>query len=225
MRRDSKRAQWVSPRGVEGEHCRVPRFNQSRQYDDRGCTARYQHEASLHRAHTGQRPKRRTQAPDFDPQSRDRIHWRAWLGTPALGIGALQVVLDRGQEDDWFGSSFITTLAITASLCLLALVVWEWYHEYPIIDLRLFRSFSFLSANSMMFMLGVLLFASIVMMPLFLQTLMGYTAGSDARCIPVPQGGGQPTQRIPLPGCPGRARGVNRGDCRSPDPSGIHWAG
>jgi DHA2 family multidrug resistance protein len=98
------------------------------------------------------------------------------IGLLVLGIGALQVMLDRGQEDDWFGSSFITTLAIVAGVCLACLVVWEWFHERPIIDVRLFKNFNFLGANVMMFMLGVLLFASIVMLPLYLQTLMGYTA-------------------------------------------------
>jgi MFS transporter, DHA2 family, multidrug resistance protein len=98
------------------------------------------------------------------------------IGLLVLGIGALQVMLDRGQEEDWFGSPFIITLAIVAGVCLVVLVVWEWFQEQPIIDVRLFRNFNFLSANVMMFMLGVLLFASIVMLPLFLQTLMGYTA-------------------------------------------------
>ena len=63
-----------------------------------------------------------------------------------------------------------------AGVCLVALIVWEWFHEQPIIEVRLFRNLNFLMANVMMFMLGVLLFASIVMLPLFLQTLMGYTA-------------------------------------------------
>ena len=93
-----------------------------------------------------------------------------------LGIGALQVMLDRGQEDDWFGSHFIATLAIVACVCLTALVVWEWFHPGPIIEVRLFKDFSFLAANLMMFMLGVVLFASVVLMPQFLQALMGYTA-------------------------------------------------
>jgi DHA2 family multidrug resistance protein len=102
-----------------------------------------------------------------------------------LGIGALQVVLDRGQQDDWLGSSFIATLAIIAALCLLALVVWEWFQVHPIVDVRLFRSFNFLGANLMMFMLGVVLFASIVMMPLYLQTLMGYTAETAGLALSV----------------------------------------
>jgi DHA2 family multidrug resistance protein len=94
----------------------------------------------------------------------------------ALGIGALQVLLDKGQEDDWFGSRFITTLVIVATVCLISLVIWEWFQKAPIIDVRMFKSFNFASANLMMFTLGILLFSSLVLMPQFLQTLLGYTS-------------------------------------------------
>lgn len=96
----------------------------------------------------------------------------------ALGIGALQVVLDKGQEDDWFGSHFILALAIIAAVCLVSLVIWEWFQEKPIIDVHLFKNPNFLGANIMMFVLGIMLFSSLVMMPQFLQTLVGYTAES-----------------------------------------------
>ena len=94
----------------------------------------------------------------------------------SLGIGALQVLLDKGQEDDWFGSHFIVTLMCIATVCLVSLVIWEWRYSEPIVDVRLFKYFSFAGANCMMFMLGVVLFSSLVMMPQFLQTLLGYTA-------------------------------------------------
>jgi DHA2 family multidrug resistance protein len=93
-----------------------------------------------------------------------------------FGIGALQILLDKGQEDDWFGSPFITTLAIVATVCLISLVIWEWFQKAPIIDVRMFKSFNFASANLMMFTLGILLFSSLVLMPQFLQTLVGYTS-------------------------------------------------
>jgi MFS transporter, DHA2 family, multidrug resistance protein len=96
----------------------------------------------------------------------------------ALGIGALQVVLDKGQEDDWFGSHFIVALMVISAVSLIALVFWELHHKAPIIDIRMFKSFNFAIASVMMFFLGVLLFSSLVMMPQFLQTLMGYTAES-----------------------------------------------
>jgi MFS transporter, DHA2 family, multidrug resistance protein len=94
----------------------------------------------------------------------------------AIGVGALQVMLDKGQEDDWFGSRFIITLAVTAAVCLISLVIWEWFHKAPVVDVRLFKNFNFATSNLMMFTLGIMLFSSLVLMPLFLQTLLGYTA-------------------------------------------------
>jgi MFS transporter, DHA2 family, multidrug resistance protein len=93
-----------------------------------------------------------------------------------FGIGALQILLDKGQEDDWFGSHFITTLIVIAVVCLVALIIWEWFQKAPIIDVRMFRSFNFASASLMMFTLGIMLFSSLVLMPQFLQTLLGYTS-------------------------------------------------
>jgi MFS transporter, DHA2 family, multidrug resistance protein len=93
-----------------------------------------------------------------------------------VGIGALQILLDKGQEDDWFGSRFITTLVVVAAVCLISLVVWEWFAKTPIIDVHMFKSFNFASASLMMFTLGILLFSSLVLMPQFLQTLLGYTS-------------------------------------------------
>src|SRR5439155_5288173 len=63
-----------------------------------------------------------------------------------LGVGALQVMLDKGQEDDWFGSHFIVMLAVVAAVCLSALVVWEWFRKDPVIDVHLFRNFNFVVA-------------------------------------------------------------------------------
>jgi MFS transporter, DHA2 family, multidrug resistance protein len=94
----------------------------------------------------------------------------------ALGIGALQVMLDRGQEDDWFGSHFITTLVVVATVCLISLVIWEWYQKAPIIDVHMFENFNFAGSSLMMFTLGIMLFSSLVLMPQFLQTLVGYTS-------------------------------------------------
>jgi DHA2 family multidrug resistance protein len=87
-------------------------------------------------------------------------------------------MLDKGQEDDWFGSHFIVALAVIAAACLIALVVWEWFRKDPVIDVRLFRNLNFLTASLMMFMIGAVLFSSIVLLPQLLQGLMGYTAQS-----------------------------------------------
>src|ERR1700724_121366 len=93
-----------------------------------------------------------------------------------LGVGALQIVLDKGQEDDWFGSHFITTLVVIAVVGLVSLVIWEWFQKEPIVDVRLFKNFNVATTNLMFVMLGMALFSSTVLMPQLLQTLMGYTA-------------------------------------------------
>ena len=93
-----------------------------------------------------------------------------------VGVGALQIALDKGQEDDWFGSHFITTLVVIAVAGLVSLVIWEWFQKQPIVDVRLFKNFNVATTNLMFLMLGAALFSSTVLMPQLLQTLMGYTA-------------------------------------------------
>jgi MFS transporter, DHA2 family, multidrug resistance protein len=98
------------------------------------------------------------------------------LGLIALGLGCMQVVLDKGQEDDWFQSHFIAVLGVTAAAALIVFVFWEWRQKHPILELKLFRDRSFAIAALMMFVLGVILYGSTTLLPLFLQELLGYTA-------------------------------------------------
>jgi len=98
------------------------------------------------------------------------------LGFVALGLGTLQVVLDKGQRDDWFESHFIVILSVIAAVWLLFVIFWEWHHKDPIIDLHLFRDRTFGISNLLMFMLGFALLGSTLLLPLFMQTLLGYTA-------------------------------------------------
>ena len=98
------------------------------------------------------------------------------LGFVALGLGTLQIVLDKGQRDDWFESNFIVTMTLTAVAALLFVIIWEWRHKDPIIDLHLFRDRTFGISNLLMFMLGFALLGSTLLLPLFSQTLLGYTA-------------------------------------------------
>ncbi|MEW5773599.1 MAG: DHA2 family efflux MFS transporter permease subunit [Thermodesulfobacteriota bacterium] len=98
------------------------------------------------------------------------------LALLCLGIGSLQIVLDKGQIEDWFNSGFIVALSAVAAVCLVALVFWELAHERPILNLRAFANRSFAMGNLFMFMGFFAFFGSIVLLPLFLQTLMGYTA-------------------------------------------------
>jgi MFS transporter, DHA2 family, multidrug resistance protein len=98
------------------------------------------------------------------------------LGFVALGLGTLQVILDKGQRDDWFDSHFIVWLTVISAASLIFVIFWEWHHKDPIIDLHLFRERSFATANFLMFMLGFALLGSTLLLPLFMQTLLGYTA-------------------------------------------------
>jgi DHA2 family multidrug resistance protein len=112
-----------------------------------------------------------------------------YLGFALLVIGmcALQVVLDKGQEDDWFASSLITYLSVTAALALPAFVIWELHRADPIVDLRLLANRSFAAGNLLMFMLGFVLLGTTVLLPLFVQLLLGYTA-TDAGLVLSPGG-------------------------------------
>jgi DHA2 family multidrug resistance protein len=103
----------------------------------------------------------------------------------AIGVGALQIMLDKGQEDDWFSSHFILSLGVIAVISLVSLIFYEWFHKDPIVDVRLFKNSNFAAANMMMFMVGAVSFATTVLMPLYLQTLMGYTAEAAGMVLSV----------------------------------------
>jgi DHA2 family multidrug resistance protein len=98
------------------------------------------------------------------------------LGFVGLGLGTLQVVLDKGQREDWFESHFIQYLSLICVTSLIFVVIWEWRHKDPIVDLHLFRERTFAVSNLLMFMLGFALLGSTLLLPLFMQTLLGYTA-------------------------------------------------
>lgn len=98
------------------------------------------------------------------------------LALIALGLGALEYVLDRGQEADWFASPTITTFALVAAAAHLAFVLWEWRQPNPVVDLRLFRSPSFIASNVMMLVLGIVLYGSTVLLPQYAQLWLGYSA-------------------------------------------------
>ncbi len=98
------------------------------------------------------------------------------LGLITIGLGSLEVVLDKGQEEDWFHSSFVVGFSIVALVSLSALIIWELYAEHPVIDVRLFKNRTFSMANGMMFTLGLTLFGTTVLLPQFTQTLLGYSA-------------------------------------------------
>lgn len=93
-----------------------------------------------------------------------------------VGVGFLQVVLDKGQQDDWFGSPHITVFFTLAALALVVLVFREWRHPHPILELKLLKNSNFAVTVLFNFVLGSVLFGTTVLIPQFLQIMMGYTA-------------------------------------------------
>lgn len=109
--------------------------------------------------------------------TRQKLKIDYWgLALLALGLGCLQIVLDKGQTEDWFSSGFITSLTIVSVLALSLFVIVELFAEHPVVNLRVFRNLTFTSGNAIMFFAFFNLFGSIVLLPIYLQSLMGYTA-------------------------------------------------
>jgi MFS transporter, DHA2 family, multidrug resistance protein len=115
----------------------------------------------------------------FDPPYIRRTHSRVdlWgIGFLALGVGTLQVVLDTGQRKDWFSSDYIRFFATLCVAGLVLFVVREFTTEHPVVDLRALRDRSFSTGVFLISMLGFVLYASLVLLPIYLQTLLGYPA-------------------------------------------------
>jgi DHA2 family multidrug resistance protein len=98
------------------------------------------------------------------------------LALIVIGLGCLQIGLDKGERDDWFSSTYISAIVATSGIALVAAIAWEWRHPRPIVELRLLRNRNFATACVMMFMLGAVLYGSTVLLPQYLQVVMGYTA-------------------------------------------------
>lgn len=105
----------------------------------------------------------------------------------AVGLGSLQIMLDKGQQDDWLSSSFIAWMAIIAVVSLTVVVIWEWRHKDPMVNLRLLKSRNFSVGMVLMFALGFILLSSTLLLPLLTQSLLGYTA-TDAGLVISPGG-------------------------------------
>jgi MFS transporter, DHA2 family, multidrug resistance protein len=108
-------------------------------------------------------------------QAGDRVDY-VGLALLSLGLGCLQVVLDKGQQDDWFNSDFILTLAVISAVSLVSFLAYELRCKHPVVDLTVFRDRSFAMGNVVMFFGYFAFFGAIVLLPLYLQNLMGYTA-------------------------------------------------
>ena len=115
----------------------------------------------------------------FDPaylrkQSQGIDYWG--MGMLVVGIGALQYVLDKGQQADWFASTTITTLSVVAAVTLIALIVHQLSVKQPIIDLHLFKDRSYATGVFLMTVLGFVLYGSLVLLPVRLQVLFNYSS-------------------------------------------------
>jgi DHA2 family multidrug resistance protein len=95
------------------------------------------------------------------------------FGMLTVGMGALQIILDKGQEDDWFGSDFIVTLAIAAAVFLIGFIIRELIIDQPIVHLELLKDRTFAAGIFLVTVLGFVLYGSLVLLPLFMQTLLG----------------------------------------------------
>jgi len=128
---------------------------------------------------------------------RGTMRFDTWgMGMLALGMGALQIMLDKGQEEDWFSSRFIRTLAVTAAVMLTAFIIRELRTPQPLVNLSLLKNRTFATGILITTILGFVLYGSMVSLPLFMQELLGWnaeTAGlwtaprglATAFCMPV----------------------------------------
>lgn len=99
------------------------------------------------------------------------------FGLMALGLAALEITLDLGQQDDWFSSSRIIFTSATCAVMLFSFVLWELYGtDEPIVNLRIFKNRNFAVGTVLIACVGVVLYGSTALLPLFLQTLLGYPA-------------------------------------------------
>jgi DHA2 family multidrug resistance protein len=105
------------------------------------------------------------------------------FGLMALGLASLQLVLDKGQEEDWFQSNMITLVTILAVIAIIAFVIWELRSSEPIVNLRILGNRNFAVGVMLMTIMGIVLYGTIALLPLFLQTLLGYPAVQSGMAV------------------------------------------
>ncbi len=124
--------------------------------------------------------------PSYLVRAKGRIDW-AGLGLLTMGLGALQLMLEEGETDNWFDSAFITRLAVIGVVGLILFVWRELKTDGPAVDLRLFKNGAFASATTIGGILGLGLYAALFLLPLFLQNLLGYSA-MESGLVLMPRG-------------------------------------
>jgi DHA2 family multidrug resistance protein len=124
--------------------------------------------------------------PEYIGRKSEKIDY--WgMGLLVIGIGALQIMLDKGQQDDWFASNFIRTLAVLTVIGIGGLIWRELNTDHPIVDLTIFKNRTYATGTFLMTVLGFVLYGSTVLLPLLMQTLLGYPA-FDAGVATMPRG-------------------------------------
>ena len=98
------------------------------------------------------------------------------IGLISLGLGSMQIILDKGQRDDWLSSRFIQVFFVLMLVGIIAGIIWEIREKHPVVDLKMLKDRNFAISTVAMFFLGFVLYASTVLIPQFLQQMMGYTA-------------------------------------------------
>jgi DHA2 family multidrug resistance protein len=98
------------------------------------------------------------------------------IGLLSLGLAALEIMLDEGQRNDWFGSNMIVAASIIAAFALVGVVIWELRQDQPVVDFRILANRNFALAAVIMYAIGFTLYGSTAILPIFLQTILGYTA-------------------------------------------------
>jgi len=98
------------------------------------------------------------------------------IGLISLGLGSMQIILDKGQREDWLSSRFIQVFFVLMLVGIIAGIIWEFREKHPVVDLRMLKDRNFAVSTLAMFFLGFVLYASTVLIPQFLQQMMGYTA-------------------------------------------------
>src|SRR5450432_1263951 len=98
------------------------------------------------------------------------------IGLITLGLGSMQIILDKGQREAWFSSNFIRFFMVTMLIGVIAGIFWELREKEPVVDLRMLKNRNFAISSVAMFFLGFVLYSSTVLIPQFLQQLLGYTA-------------------------------------------------
>jgi DHA2 family multidrug resistance protein len=98
------------------------------------------------------------------------------FGLMAVGLAALELVLDTGQKEDWFASSWIVWCSVITIIALMVFIIWELTTAEPIVNLRIFKNRNFAVGTFLIATVGIVLYGSTALLPLFLQTLLGYPA-------------------------------------------------